>query len=60
MSVEAQKYVPNPHAYLKLQALAAAAPHFGFQTADDLMVAVGYGRVSALASGPPPAAARNH
>jgi GTP pyrophosphokinase len=24
------------------------APHFGFQTADDLMVAVGYGRVSAL------------
>jgi len=24
------------------------APHFGFQTADDLLVAVGYGRVSAL------------
>jgi len=45
---EAQKYVPNPHAYLKPQALTAVAPHFGFQTADDLLVAVGYGRVSAL------------
>ncbi len=45
---EAQKYVPNPHAYLKPQALLAVAPHFGCQTADDLLVAVGYGRVSAL------------
>ena len=45
---EAQKYVPNPHAYLKLPALTAVAPHFGCQTADDLLVAVGYGRVSAL------------
>jgi len=45
---EAQKYVPNPHAYLKPQALNAVAPHFGFQSADDLLVAVGYGRVSAL------------
>jgi len=45
---EAQKYVPNPHAYLKPSVLTAVAPHFGFQTADDLMVAVGYGRVSAL------------
>ena len=45
---EAQKYVPNPHVYLKPSALTSVAPHFGFQTADDLMVAVGYGRVSAL------------
>jgi GTP pyrophosphokinase len=45
---EAQKYVPNPQVYLKPSALAGVAPHFGFQTADDLMVAVGYGRVSAL------------
>ncbi|MBM3222409.1 MAG: bifunctional (p)ppGpp synthetase/guanosine-3',5'-bis(diphosphate) 3'-pyrophosphohydrolase [Candidatus Tectomicrobia bacterium] len=45
---EAQKYVPNPHAYLKPQALLAVAPHFGYQTADDLMIAVGYGRLSAL------------
>ncbi len=45
---EAQKYVPNPHAYLKPSALTAVASNFGFQTADDLMIAVGYGRVSAL------------
>lgn len=43
---EAQKYVPNPHAYLKPQALLAVAPTFGFQTTDDLLIAVGYGRVS--------------
>ncbi len=45
---EAQKYVPNPHAYMKHQALSAVAPYLGYQTAEDLLVAVGYGRVSAL------------
>jgi len=45
---EAQKYVPNPHAYLKPQALTAVAPQFGFQTAGDLLIAVGYGRLSAV------------
>jgi GTP pyrophosphokinase len=45
---EAQKYVPNPHAYLKAPALTAIAPNFGCQTADDLLIAVGYGRVSAV------------
>jgi GTP pyrophosphokinase len=33
---------------LKPSSLTAVAPHFGFQTADDLMIAVGYGRISAL------------
>lgn len=45
---EAQKYVPNPHAYMKPQALLTAAAQFGYQSADDLLIAVGYGRVSAL------------
>jgi GTP pyrophosphokinase len=43
---EAQKYVPNPQIYLKPEALAEMAAGFGFQTADDLLAAVGYGRVS--------------
>jgi GTP diphosphokinase / guanosine-3',5'-bis(diphosphate) 3'-diphosphatase len=43
---EAQKYLPNPQAYLKPEALAEVATGFGFQTADDLLAAVGYGRVS--------------
>jgi GTP pyrophosphokinase len=43
---EAQKYLPNPQAYLKPEALAEMATSFGFQTADDLLAAVGYGRVS--------------
>jgi GTP diphosphokinase / guanosine-3',5'-bis(diphosphate) 3'-diphosphatase len=44
---ELQKYVPNPHAYLKPEALAEVAPGLGFQAADDLLAAVGYGRLSA-------------
>jgi GTP pyrophosphokinase len=44
---EAQKYLPNPHAYLKPEALTAQAAAFGFQTDEDLLAAVGYGRVSA-------------
>ena len=43
---EAQKYLPNPSAYLKPEALAAVATTFGFQTADDILAAVGYGRLS--------------
>jgi GTP pyrophosphokinase len=43
---EAQKYLPNPQAYLKPEAVAEIATSFGFQTADDLLAAVGYGRVS--------------
>jgi GTP pyrophosphokinase len=43
---EAQKFLSNPHAYLKADALAEIATSFGFQTADDLLAAVGYGRVS--------------
>lgn len=45
---EMQKYVPNPHAYLKPEAMAEIASGLGFQTADDLLAAVGYGRVSAV------------
>lgn len=44
---EAQKYVPNPNAYLKPKALTEIAASFGFQAVDDLLAAVGYGRVSA-------------
>jgi GTP pyrophosphokinase len=44
---EAQKYVPNPNAYLKPEALTEIATTFGFQAAEDLLAAVGYGRVSA-------------
>jgi GTP pyrophosphokinase len=43
---EAQKYLPNPQACLKPEAVAEIATSFGFQTADDLLAAVGYGRVS--------------
>jgi GTP pyrophosphokinase len=43
---EAQKYLANPQLYLKPEALTEAAAIFGFQTADDLLAAVGYGRVS--------------
>jgi GTP diphosphokinase / guanosine-3',5'-bis(diphosphate) 3'-diphosphatase len=45
---EAQKYVSNPHAYLKPETLTAVASSFGFQAVDDLLVAVGYGRISAV------------
>jgi GTP diphosphokinase / guanosine-3',5'-bis(diphosphate) 3'-diphosphatase len=43
---EAQKYLANPNLYLKPEAFAEIAALFGFQTADDLLAAVGYGRVS--------------
>lgn len=45
---EAQKYVANSRLYLKPETLLEVAPTFGFQSADDLLAAVGYGRVSAL------------
>ncbi|MGQ4807487.1 GTP pyrophosphokinase [Candidatus Entotheonellaceae bacterium PAL068K] len=44
---EAHKYVPNPHAYLKANAVTEVATAFSFLTGEDLMAAVGYGRVSA-------------
>ncbi len=45
---EMQKYVPNPHAYLKPEVLAEIASSMSFQAIDDLFAAVGYGRVSAV------------
>lgn len=45
---EAQKYVSQPHAYCKPDMLLEVAPGFGYQTAEELLAAVGYGRVSAL------------
>ena len=44
---EAQKYVSNPHPYMKPDALSAVASTFGFQADEDLLAAIGYGRVSA-------------
>jgi GTP pyrophosphokinase len=44
---ELQKYVPNPHAYMKQETLTDLASSFGVQTADDLLAGIGYGRVSA-------------
>jgi GTP pyrophosphokinase len=44
---EAQKYVPNPNTYLKPKALVDIAASFGFQAVEELLAAVGYGRVSA-------------
>ena len=44
---EAQKYVPNPTTYLKPKTLTKVATSFGFQADEDLLAAVGYGRVSA-------------
>jgi len=43
---ELQKFVPNPHAYLKPETLAEIALGLGFQAPDDLLAAVGYGRLS--------------
>jgi guanosine-3',5'-bis(diphosphate) 3'-pyrophosphohydrolase len=43
---EAQKYLPHPSAYLKPEAFTEVATTFGFQTADDVLAAVGYGRLS--------------
>ncbi len=45
---ELQKYVPNPHVYLKTEMFENIASALSFQTADDLLAAVGYGRVSAV------------
>ena len=44
---ELQKYVQSPHAYMKAEALQELAPAHGVATADDLLAAIGYGRVSA-------------
>lgn len=44
---EAQKYVHNARMYLKPDLLNEISASFGFQTGDDLLAAVGYGRVSA-------------
>ncbi len=44
---ELQKYIPNPHAYLKQEMLTDVASNFGVQSAEDLLAAIGYGRVSA-------------
>jgi GTP pyrophosphokinase len=44
---ELQKYVSNPHDYMKQETLQALAPSFGVQTAEDLLAGIGYGRVSA-------------
>ncbi len=44
---ELQKYVQNPHAYMKSEALLDLAPSHGLATADDLLAAIGYGRISA-------------
>ena len=45
---EIRKYTPNPQPYVKTDVLLAAAPAFGCHRANDLLEAVGYGRVSAL------------
>ena len=45
---EIRKYSSNPQPYVKTAALLAAAPAFGCHRANDLLEAVGYGRVSAL------------
>ncbi|ETW99645.1 MAG: GTP pyrophosphokinase [Candidatus Entotheonella factor] len=44
---ELQKYVQNPHAYMKAESLQDLAPSHGLATADDLLAAIGYGRISA-------------
>ena len=45
---EIRKFVPNPQRFLKTDAVLAVAPAFGCHRANDLLEAVGYGRVSAL------------
>ena len=45
---EIRKYTPNSQPYVKTDVLLAAAPTFGCHRANDLLEAVGYGRVSAL------------
>ena len=44
---ELQKYVHHPHAYMKSESLSDLAPSHGLATADDLLAAIGYGRISA-------------
>jgi GTP pyrophosphokinase len=44
---ELQKYVQNPHAYMKAESLLDLAPSHGLATSDDLLAAIGYGRISA-------------
>jgi GTP pyrophosphokinase len=44
---ELHKYVQNPHAYMKSESLLELAPSHGLATADDLLAAIGYGRISA-------------
>jgi GTP pyrophosphokinase len=44
---ELHKYVQNPHAYMKAESLQDLAPSHGLATADDLLAAIGYGRISA-------------
>jgi len=44
---ELHKYVQNPHAYMKAESLQELAPSHGLATADDLLAAIGYGRISA-------------
>jgi GTP pyrophosphokinase len=44
---ELQKYVQNPHVYMKSESLLGLAPAHGLATADDLLAAIGYGRISA-------------
>jgi guanosine-3',5'-bis(diphosphate) 3'-pyrophosphohydrolase len=44
---ELHKYVQNPHAYMKSESLVDLAPSHGLATADDLLAAIGYGRISA-------------
>ena len=45
---EIRKYTPHPQPHVKADALLAVAPAFGCHRANDLLEAVGYGRVSAL------------
>jgi len=45
---EIRKYTPRPQPHVKAEALLAVAPAFGCHRANDLLEAVGYGRVSAL------------
>ncbi len=44
---ELHKYVHNPHAYMKSESLLELAPTHGLATTDDLLAAIGYGKISA-------------
>ena len=45
---EIRRYTPHPQPHVKSDALLTVAPTFGCHRANDLLEAVGYGRVSAL------------